>query len=134
MYGCTLINELSSTSNSLVYSVKSPTCLFTRLSGFLVMLAAYSRDFSIFLSSGEVQIPDFGCFRWAWTESLQDYFYASIVGSVYYVLVIWFSLLVDCFTVIHFCSNEISMYFYERSFVASPYGVTHHFHNIEDSC
>lgn len=70
VYGWTLISELSSTSYSLAYSVKSSMCLFAGLCRFLTMLAAYSGDLFIFLILGGVQILNIECFRWSLNEKL----------------------------------------------------------------
>jgi len=52
VYGWIFISELRYISYSLVYSTKSPICLFTGLSGFLAMFSANSSNLSIFLNSG----------------------------------------------------------------------------------
>jgi hypothetical protein len=63
VYGWTLIIKLKFISCSLAHYVRSPMCLYAGLSEFLVILAAYIKLLSIFLSFGEVQKPGFGCFQ-----------------------------------------------------------------------
>ena len=104
--------------------------------GFLQCLLRTKGIFLFFLNREGVQKPDFGCFQWdlngklprrvlylCWWKCL-----LSLGGLVFLI-----GRLVDWCPVLDFCSNELSMYFDESRFVASPCGVAYHFHNVETS-